>query len=53
MAHTYTNLLTRALFSPKYRQPDQDEHHRKLTYQEEVIALLRKYGLDFDSRYVV
>jgi REP element-mobilizing transposase RayT len=31
----------------------QEEHHRKRTYQEEVVALLKKHGIDFDSRYVV
>ncbi len=30
----------------------QEEHHRKLTYQEEVMALLKKHGVEFDSRYV-
>jgi len=31
----------------------QEEHHRKRTYQEEVIALLKKHGIDFDPRYVI
>lgn len=31
----------------------QEDHHRKRTYQEEVIALLKKHGIDFDSRYVL
>ena len=31
----------------------QEEHHRKTTYQEEVVALLKKHGIDFDSRFVV
>ena len=31
----------------------QEEHHRKRTYQEEVVALLKKRGIDFDSRFVV
>jgi REP element-mobilizing transposase RayT len=31
----------------------QEEHHRKLTYQEEVVALLKKHGVDFDPRFVV
>ena len=53
IAHTYTNLLTHALFSTKDRQPDQEEPHRKLMYQDEVMALLGKHGVDFDSRFVV
>jgi putative transposase len=31
----------------------QEEHHRKSTYQDEVIALLKKHGVEFDSRFVV
>jgi REP element-mobilizing transposase RayT len=31
----------------------QEEHHRRRTYQEEVVALLKKHGIEFDSRYVV
>jgi REP element-mobilizing transposase RayT len=31
----------------------QEEHHRKRTYQEEVVALLKKHGIEFDSRFVV
>jgi hypothetical protein len=31
----------------------QEEHHRKRTYREEVVALLKKHGIDFDPRFVV
>jgi len=31
----------------------QEEHHRKSTYQDEVIVLLKKHGVEFDSRFVV
>jgi len=31
----------------------QEEHHRKLSYQEEVVALLKKHGVEFDPRFVV
>jgi len=30
----------------------QEEHHKKLTFQEEFRAFLRKYGVEFDERYV-
>jgi putative transposase len=30
----------------------QEEHHRKLTFQEEVLALLKKHGIDYDPRYI-
>jgi putative transposase len=31
----------------------QEGHHRKLTYREEVVALLKKHGVEFDPRFVV
>lgn len=31
---------------------NQKEHHRKKTFQEEYRLLLKKYGIDFDERYV-
>lgn len=30
----------------------QEEHHRKLTFQDELRALLRRYGIEFDECYV-
>jgi putative transposase len=30
----------------------QDEHHRKLSFQDEFRALLRRYPLQYDERYV-
>lgn len=30
----------------------QVEHHRKVTFQEEYRRLLRKYGIQFDERYM-
>lgn len=31
---------------------DQEIHHRKETFQEEFRRLLRKYGVEYDERYV-
>jgi hypothetical protein len=31
---------------------NQKEHHRKQTFQDEYRALLRKYQIEFDERYV-
>ena len=31
----------------------QDERHRRRTYQEEVVALLARHGVDFDPRFAV
>ena len=30
----------------------QEEHHRKHTFQEEYRAFLKKYGVEFDERYI-
>jgi len=31
---------------------NQKEHHRKMTFQEEVLAFLKKQGIKYDPRYV-
>ena len=31
---------------------DQEEHHRRKTFQEEFRAFLQRYGVAFDERYV-
>lgn len=31
---------------------DQEEHHRHETFQDEFRRLMRKYGVEFDERYV-
>jgi putative transposase len=31
---------------------NQESHHRKLTFQEEFIALLRKHNIEYDERYL-
>ena len=31
---------------------NQEEHHRKMTFQDELRALLRRHGITFDERYV-
>jgi putative transposase len=30
----------------------QKEHHKKKTFQEEYLAFLKKYNVEFDERYV-
>jgi hypothetical protein len=30
----------------------QEEHHRKISFQEEFLAFLKKHNLDYDERYV-
>ncbi len=31
---------------------NQEEHHRKMTFQEEFVALLQKHGIEYDARYL-
>ena len=31
---------------------DQEEHHRKVGFIEEVVAFLDKHGVEYDPRYV-
>src|SRR5208337_850944 len=35
----------------KYIQ-DQERHHRRMTFEEEFIALLRKHGVPFEERFL-
>ena len=30
----------------------QQEHHRRMTFQEELVALLDKHGIEYDERYI-
>ena len=31
---------------------DQEQHHHKMTFQDELRALLRKHDMEWDERYV-
>ena len=30
----------------------QEEHHRKVSFQDELLSFLRKQGIEFDKRYI-
>ena len=30
----------------------QEEHHRKISFQDELRALFKRHGIEFDERYV-
>jgi len=30
----------------------QEEHHRKMTFQEEYVSFLRQHGVEYDERYL-
>jgi putative transposase len=44
------------IFSPLFRNAaivgSQEAHHRTRSFQEEYRDFLRKYGVEFDERYV-
>jgi REP-associated tyrosine transposase len=31
---------------------EQEEHHKKETFQEEYLRILKKYGAPYDERYL-
>jgi len=31
---------------------NQERHHKRMTFEEEFIALLKKHGIEYDPRYV-
>lgn len=31
---------------------NQAEHHRRTSFKEEFVALLRKHGVEYDERYI-
>ncbi|MEK7793628.1 MAG: transposase, partial [Candidatus Hydrogenedentota bacterium] len=31
---------------------NQEEHHKKLSFQDEYRRILKKHGVEFDERYV-
>ncbi|MFG0252358.1 MAG: transposase, partial [Phycisphaerales bacterium JB038] len=30
----------------------QEEHHRRMTFQEELVALLERHGIEYDPKYL-
>jgi hypothetical protein len=30
----------------------QEEHHKRISFQDEFRTLLQRYGIEFDERYV-
>jgi len=31
---------------------DQEQHHRKISFQEEFIAFLKAHGIAYEERYI-
>ncbi len=49
-AFTYTIKEKERLI--RYVQ-NQEKHHKKMTFKEELIKLLKEHGVEFDERYLV
>ena len=49
-AFTYTIKEKEGLI--RYVQ-NQEEHHKKMTFKEELLALLKEHNVEFDERYLV
>jgi len=32
---------------------NQEEHHKKMNFEAELVALLKKHGIEFDAKYVL
>ena len=30
----------------------QEEHHRKVSFQQELVGFLKKHGIEYDERYI-
>ena len=60
---SYVSAHYHCVFSTKERRPristelreyinDQENHHRKMRFQEEFLALLKKHRVEYDERYL-
>ena len=50
--HNPNGVVSTVLDQVKEYIAEQEEHHRKMTFQDELRALLRKHEIGFDERYV-
>jgi REP element-mobilizing transposase RayT len=41
-----------ALDSVRHYIATQEEHHRRMSYQQEFVAFLERHHVDFDTRYL-
>ena len=67
MSGTFTNLIYHFVFSTKNREPsirhemtkrlyeyirNQAQHHRTQTFKVELVELLERHGVEYDSEYI-
>ncbi|MDY7009522.1 MAG: IS200/IS605 family transposase [Planctomycetota bacterium] len=50
----YAGFTVSPSVMPKVKQyiRSQPEHHKKVSFQEELIALLKKHGVEYDEKYI-
>ena len=36
----------------KWYIENQEEHHKKMTFKEELVAFLKEYGIDYNEKYL-
>ncbi|HTB85521.1 MAG TPA: hypothetical protein VK742_17875 [Candidatus Sulfotelmatobacter sp.] len=48
----HRRVLKERRIAPDHYIDTQKEHHRTRTFQDEYRAFLKKYGIDYDERYV-
>ena len=49
--HTYSNLLVHVIFSAYIAR--QEEHHRRVTFEEELRAFLDRHGIPYDPDHML
>ena len=67
MSHTYAQNVIHVVFSTKERRrliewlnipkvvryiQNQGSYHKKMKFEQEFLAFLRKHGVEFDPKYV-
>ena len=45
VSHSHIDTVTKYIAG-------QEEHHKKVSFQEELLSFLRKQGIEFDERYI-
>jgi len=55
---SYTNLYSAFTVSASVRDSvvsyirNQESHHRKMSFQDELILLLDRHGIEYDPKYI-
>ena len=52
MPQSLSRILVHLIFSTKDRSLEQEEHHKRMSFQDEYRKFLQRYQVAFDERYV-